>query len=45
MLFLKTPTFFTNWIGANDILSYATTGGIGVDQTGNMNLQLMVETI
>ena len=33
----KNPTFFTNWIGANDILSYATTGGIGVDQTGNMN--------
>lgn len=33
----KNPTFFTNWIGANDILSYATTGGIGVNQTGNMN--------
>jgi lysophospholipase L1-like esterase len=33
----KNPTFFTNWIGANDILSYATTGGIGVDQTGNFN--------
>ena len=33
----QNPTFFTNWIGANDILSYATTGGIGVDQTGNFN--------
>lgn len=33
----KNPTFFTNWIGANDILSYASTGGIGVDQTGNFN--------
>ncbi|MFT5753767.1 MAG: lysophospholipase L1-like esterase [Flavobacterium sp.] len=33
----KNPTFFTNWIGSNDILSYATTGGIGVDQTGNFN--------
>ena len=33
----KNPTFFTNWIGANDVLSYATSGGVGVDQTGNMN--------
>uniref|UniRef100_UPI00404B9387 G-D-S-L family lipolytic protein n=1 Tax=Flavobacterium sp. TaxID=239 RepID=UPI00404B9387 len=33
----KNPTFFTNWIGANDILSYATSGGSGVDQTGNSN--------
>lgn len=31
------PTFFTNWIGANDVLSYATSGGIGVDQAGNGN--------
>lgn len=31
----QNPTFFTNWIGANDVLSYATTGGIGVDRTGN----------
>ncbi|KGO87348.1 G-D-S-L family lipolytic protein [Flavobacterium rivuli WB 3.3-2 = DSM 21788] len=31
------PTFFTNWIGANDVLSYATSGGIGIDQTGNTN--------
>jgi len=34
----KNPTFFTNWIGANDVLAYATTGGIGVDQTGNQNI-------
>ena len=31
------PTFFTNWIGSNDVLAYATSGGIGVDQAGNMN--------
>jgi lysophospholipase L1-like esterase len=31
------PTFFTNWIGANDVLAYATSGGTGVDQTGNLN--------
>jgi lysophospholipase L1-like esterase len=29
------PTFFTSWIGANDVLAYATSGGSGVDQTGN----------
>lgn len=26
------PTFFTNWIGANDVLAYATSGGEGKDQ-------------
>lgn len=31
------PTFFSLWIGGNDVLSYATSGGTGVDQTGNMN--------
>jgi len=33
------PTFFTNWIGANDVLSYATSGGEGVDQNkaGGLN--------
>ena len=31
------PTFFSLWIGNNDILSYATSGGVGVDQTGNTN--------
>ena len=33
----QNPTFFSLWIGNNDILSYATSGGSGVDQTGNMN--------
>ena len=31
------PTFFSLWIGNNDVLSYATSGGLGVDQTGNLN--------
>jgi lysophospholipase L1-like esterase len=34
----QAPTFFTLWIGNNDILSYATTGGIGVDQNAANNL-------
>ncbi|MGB0836938.1 MAG: G-D-S-L family lipolytic protein [Flavobacteriaceae bacterium] len=29
------PTFFSLWIGNNDILGFATSGGVGVDQTGN----------
>lgn len=35
----KAPTFFSNWIGNNDVLAYATSGGIGVDQNaaGNTN--------
>ena len=42
----KNPTFFTNWIGANDVLSYATNGGAKSDgvtpaddhnTTGNMS--------
>jgi len=31
------PSFFVMWIGNNDVLSYATTGGIGTDQLGNFN--------
>jgi lysophospholipase L1-like esterase len=31
------PTFFSLWIGGNDVLGYATSGGIGVNQTGNSN--------
>ncbi|UJH91453.1 G-D-S-L family lipolytic protein [Antarcticibacterium sp. 1MA-6-2] len=31
------PTFFSLWIGNNDVLSYATSGGVGVDQTGNFD--------
>lgn len=30
-------TFFTLWIGNNDILAYATSGGTGVDRLGNTN--------
>lgn len=42
----KNPTFFTNWIGSNDVLAYATNGGAQADgvtpaadhnTTGNMN--------
>lgn len=31
----QNPTFFSLWIGNNDVLSYATSGGSGVNQTGN----------
>lgn len=31
------PTFFSLWIGNNDVLGYATSGGTGVDQIGNMD--------
>lgn len=31
------PTFFSLWIGSNDILSFATSAGVGVDQTGNLD--------
>ena len=31
----QAPTFFSLWIGANDVLSYATSGGSGVNQLGN----------
>jgi len=34
----KNPTFFTLWIGANDVLSYATGGGVGVDQNAANNI-------
>ncbi|MBC5837417.1 SGNH/GDSL hydrolase family protein [Flavobacterium muglaense] len=33
----QTPTFFSLWIGGNDVLGYATSGGVGVNQTGNLN--------
>ena len=33
------PTlFFILWLGNNDVLSYATSGGTGVDQTGNSDV-------
>lgn len=31
------PTFFTLWIGNNDVLSFATSGGVGANQAGNFN--------
>jgi lysophospholipase L1-like esterase len=31
------PTFFSLFIGGNDVLLYATSGGTGKDQTGNPN--------
>ncbi|WP_299682332.1 G-D-S-L family lipolytic protein [uncultured Dokdonia sp.] len=33
----QSPSFFSLWIGNNDILGYATSGGSGVDQTGNFD--------
>ncbi|MBK8600061.1 MAG: G-D-S-L family lipolytic protein [Flavobacterium sp.] len=33
----QNPTFFSLWIGNNDVLSYATSGGIGTNQTGNFD--------
>ncbi len=34
---MQQPTFFSLWIGNNDVLSYASSGGVGVNQTGNTN--------
>lgn len=33
----QSPTFFSLWIGNNDVLSFATSGGTGVNQLGNLN--------
>lgn len=33
----QNPTFFTLWVGNNDVLGYAATGGIGVNQEGNFD--------
>ncbi|PVX45697.1 GDSL-like lipase/acylhydrolase family protein [Flavobacterium sp. 103] len=33
----QNPTFFSLFIGGNDVLAYATSGGIGVNQTGNID--------
>ena len=33
----QNPTFFTLWIGNNDVFLYAVGGGAGKDQTGNMD--------
>ncbi|WP_088340553.1 SGNH/GDSL hydrolase family protein [Robiginitalea sediminis] len=31
------PSFFTLWLGNNDVLSFATSGGAGMDQAGNLD--------
>ena len=33
----QSPSFFSLWIGNNDVLGYATNGGAGMDQTGNLD--------
>lgn len=33
----QSPSFFTLWIGNNDLLSYALSGGTGTDQNGNLD--------
>ena len=33
----QNPTFFSLWIGNNDVLGFATSGGSGVSQEGNLN--------
>ncbi len=33
----QNPSFFTVWIGNNDVLGYVVAGGAGVDQTGNID--------
>ena len=33
----QAPTFFSLWIGNNDVLSFATSGGAGVNQEGNLD--------
>jgi lysophospholipase L1-like esterase len=33
----QSPSFFSLWIGGNDVLSYALSGGTGVNQTVNTN--------
>ncbi|MBW4361126.1 SGNH/GDSL hydrolase family protein [Flavobacterium taihuense] len=34
---VQAPSFFSLFIGGNDVLGYATSGGIGVNQTGNLD--------
>ena len=34
---VQAPSFFVLWIGNNDVLSYATTGGVGIDRTGDFD--------
>ncbi len=39
----QNPTFFTLWIGNNDVLGFATSGGTGVDQLGKFDPKLYGE--
>ncbi|MFO7720935.1 MAG: G-D-S-L family lipolytic protein [Gillisia sp.] len=34
----QNPTFFSVMAGENDVLSFATSGGVGMDQTGNTDI-------
>jgi lysophospholipase L1-like esterase len=34
----QSPTFFTLWVGLNDVLAFATSGGVGVDNNATGNL-------
>jgi len=34
---VQDATFFSLWIGGNDVLTYASSGGTGTDQTGNLD--------
>ena len=34
---VQNPSFFSLWIGNNDVLGFAASGGSGVDQTGNLD--------
>ena len=34
---MQSPTFFSLFIGGNDVLGFATSGGEGVNQTGNLD--------
>jgi hypothetical protein len=34
---VQNPTFFSLWIGNNDVLGFAVSGGAGTDQTGNLD--------
>ena len=36
---VQAPTFFSLWVGGSDVLYYALSGGTGVNQKGNVNVQ------
>jgi lysophospholipase L1-like esterase len=41
----QTPTFYTLWIGSNDVLGYATSGGLGDTITGQNTFAYILNTI